>query len=282
MSTAHPQSPSARQVAQAITDGILSGRYQANEKLPPERALANELGVSRPVVREALRSVEQLGLIETRAARGTWVQGIGSSTGHRGISLSIRRRGVTAQELSEARIAIESVVAGEAARSATASDIKRLGETLVVLEKSTGMEHVRWDLRFHLTIAAAANNPVLEIMLESIAPLTAALMTRSTMDPDVMRLSQPLHRVAFEAIRDGDAEGASAAIRTHLGYAKELYGDDYTRSVDSLAQEALTQAGYPGSFDDLVSLVLRVAAPALDSIEFDGLPNPELSSEGQT
>ena len=144
---------------------------------------------------------QQLGLIETHPGRGTYVRSSALAGVHRPVGLAIRRRGVTVAQLSEARIALESEAAGLAAERATAADIERLESALRELEAAQGIAHVQRDLAFHLAIAAAAHNPVIEMMLESIAPLTVGLMTRSVGDPKVMRRSQPYHGICLEAIR---------------------------------------------------------------------------------
>ena len=98
------------------------------------------------------------------------------------------------------------------------------------------------------------------MMLESIAPLTVGLMTRSVSDPEVMSRSQPYHGIALEAIRRHDPDAARAAIVAHLSVARELYGDDYERSVDSLAQRAMEERGALTSLDDVVTAVLTARA----------------------
>lgn len=247
--------PNARRIAQSIADEIVAGRLEAGQKLPPERALALQYGVGRPLVREALRSVDELGLIETRPGRGTYVRA-GSAAGvHRQIGLAIRRRGVTAAELSEARITLEGEAASLAAQRATDDDIERLELALARLDPSEGITHVKLDLAFHLGIVAAAHNTVIEMMLESIAPLTVALMTRSVSDPRVMDRSQPYHRVALDAIRDRDPAGARAAIEAHLGVASELYGDDFGRDVNVLADRVMEERDAFTSLDALVAEV---------------------------
>ena len=100
--------PNARRIARAIADGIVAGDPRAGEMLPSERALAVRYGVSRPLIREALRSVEELGLVETRPGRGTYVRSEAAPGMHRGVGVAILRRGVTAAQLSEARITLES------------------------------------------------------------------------------------------------------------------------------------------------------------------------------
>lgn len=248
--------PNARRIAQSIADEIVAGELKTGDRLPPERALATRYGVSRPLIRESLRTIEELGLIETRPGRGTFVRA-GNAVGfNRQIGMAIRRRGVTAAQLSEARITLESEAASLAAVRATAADIARLEQALTLLDASDGVEHVRLDLAFHLAIAAAAHNPVIEMMLESIAPLTVALMIRSVSDPGVMDRSQPYHRLALDAIRAQDAEAARSAITAHLSVARELYGEDYERDVDAVAQQALRERGALTSLDELAQAVI--------------------------
>jgi DNA-binding FadR family transcriptional regulator len=248
--------PNPRRISEAIADDIVSGRLAPGERLPSERALAARYGVGRPLVREALRSLGELGLIETHPGRGTYVRSSALAGVHRPVGLAIRRRGVTVAQLSEARIALESEAAGLAAARASSRDIEKLESALRALEAAQGIAHVQRDLAFHLAIAAAAHNPVIEMMLESIAPLTVGLMTRSVGDPEVMRRSQPYHGVCLEAIRRHDPAAARAAIVAHLSVASELYGDDFERSVDTLAQRAMEERGVMASLEDVATQVL--------------------------
>jgi GntR family transcriptional repressor for pyruvate dehydrogenase complex len=249
--------PSADDVVRQMSDQIVSGVLVAGERLPSERELAMRLGVGRPLIREALRTLAELGLIETVPARGTFVRAGTDVRGNRQAAIAMRRRGVTAHELSEARLMLETATAAQAARNALPDDVAALEAILGELERATGVAHVERDLEFHLAIAGAAHNPVIEMMLESIAVPTAALMFRSVGDPSVMRRSQPYHRVALEAIRAHDPDAASEAIRAHLTVAQELYGADYERSVDELARQALVQLGARTGLEDLVDRVLR-------------------------
>jgi len=257
--------PNPRRISEAIADDIVSGRLRPGEQLPSERALAARYGVGRPLVREALRSLGELGLIETHAGRGTFVRPSAGASVHRPVGLAIRRRGVTAAQLSEARISLESEAAGLAAERATGVDIERIEDALRALDGAQGIIHVQRDLAFHLAIAAAAHNPVIEMMLESIAPLTVGLMVRSAGDPKVMRRSQPYHGICLEAIRRHDRAAARAAIAAHLSVAQELYGDDFERSVDSLALRAMEERGVMASLEDVVTQVLA----ARDSERWD-------------
>lgn len=234
----------------------MSGALAEGARLPSERELAARFGVGRPLIREALRSLAELGLIETLPARGTFVRAGHDVRGNRQAAIAMRRRGVTAHELSEARLLLETATAAQAARRAEPEDIAELAAILEELEGATGVAHVERDLAFHLAIARAAHNPVIEMMLESIAVPTAALMFRSVGDARVMERSQPYHRAALEAIEAHDPDAAAEAIRAHLTVAQELYGADYERSVDELARQALAQLGARTGLEDLVDRVL--------------------------
>ena len=122
---------------------------------PSERELATRFGVGRPLIREALRSLAELGLIETIPARGTFVR---AGTRHprrpAGGHAPSAAGAVTAHELSEARLMLETGTARQAAQRATPEDIERLEAILEVLDQSAGIEHVERDLAFHLEIVA--------------------------------------------------------------------------------------------------------------------------------
>ena len=117
--------PNARRIARAISDGIVAGEPPPGDMLPSERTLATTYGVSRPLIREALRSVEEMGLIETRPGRGTFVRSEAAPGVHRGVGVAILRRGATASQLSEARITLECEAASLAATRATPADLAR-------------------------------------------------------------------------------------------------------------------------------------------------------------
>ena len=252
--------PSADTVVRTTAEEILSGSLHAGDKLPSERALATRFGVGRPLIREAFRTLAEMGLIETIPSRGTFVRAGDDPLAYRQGGMAVRRRGVTAQQLSEARLLLETGAARYAAQRATPADLARLTVALGRVDASEGLEHVADDLAFHLEIASAAHNPVLELMLESIAVPTASLMVRSVGDPDVMRQSQPYHRACLEAIRRRDPDAAAEAMRAHLTVAREMYGEDYERSVEDLAGRALARLGAGAGLEELVDRVLVARA----------------------
>jgi GntR family transcriptional repressor for pyruvate dehydrogenase complex len=224
---ADPGRTSGDAIASTIAERVLSGELAPNERLPPERQLAVEFGVSRPVIREALRALVERGLIDVEPSRGAFVRTDIGPGRYQPLDSEYLRRGTTARQLSEARLMIETEAVALAIEHAHADDLARLATALERLEASaTPLDRVRNDLAFHSALVAASHNPVIETMFASIQGLTVELMVRSAGDAEIVRKSAPYHRVAYQAIADRDAAAGRAAIRAHLSVAASTYGDD--------------------------------------------------------
>jgi GntR family transcriptional repressor for pyruvate dehydrogenase complex len=244
-------------IASALAERVLSGALAADDRLPSERRLAVEFGASRPIVREALRSLIERGLIDVEPGRGAFVRGDTGPRRFQPLDLEYRRRGTTARQLSEARLMLESEAAALATEHSDADDLAILGSALERLESSaTPFERVRNDLAFHTALVAAAHNPVIETMFASIQGMTVELMVRSAADIAIVRRSAPYHRLAYEAIRDRDPLAARAALQAHLGVAASTYGEDYDRSLDTTAARALRMIGSGDGLEEFLRTVL--------------------------
>ncbi len=241
-----PPRTSSDGIVSALAERVLSGALVAGDRLPSERHLALEFGASRPMVREALRSLTERGLIRVEPARGAFVRGDSGPRPYPPLDLEYRRRGTTARQLSETRLMLESEAAGLATEHANADDVAALEP----------LDRVRNDLAFHSALVAASHNPVIETMFSSILGLTVELMVRSAGDAEIVRQSNPYHRIAFEAVRDRDADAARAAIRAHLGIAAMTYGEDYDRSLDTTAARALRLIGSGAGLEAFLRSVL--------------------------
>ncbi len=219
---------------------IIGGEFAAGAKLPSERQLVQQSGLSRPLVREALRRLEERRLITIEPGRGSFVRDEQTLDAGRSMDLVYRRHAVTARQLVEARIMIESEAAARAADRATEEDLAAMRWTLERLDTtSSRVERVRYDLGFHLSVIRAAHNPVVEAMFGSIASLAVEQMLRSVTDGEIRDRSHPFHHAAYEAIRAGDVEAARQAMVDHLRVADDTYGVDYDRPLDVMAHQAL-------------------------------------------
>lgn len=254
-----PSRNSGDAIASVLAERILSGELAVDERLPSERQLAVEFGASRPMVREALRSLIERGFIDVEPGRGAFVRGEAGPRGFRPFDLEYRRRGTTARQLSEARLMLETEAAALATVHADDDDLAILRMLLTELESSpTPLERVRNDLAFHSALVAASHNPVIETMFASIQALTVELMVRSAGDPETIRRSEPYHRIAYEAILERDPVAARQAIHAHLSIASSTYGHDYDRPLDTTAAKALRMLGSGAGLDDF----LRAMVPA--------------------
>lgn len=236
-----PPPPSREALVLSLTDRILDGELPVGGKLPSERELAESSGLSRPIVREVLRGLEERGLVEIHPGRGSYVTGPGGITVSRSLDAFARSAGVTPRDLIEARTSLERLTAELAATRATPEERRLLRNLADAFDHADDLvDRARNDLAFHALVAKAAHNPVLETMFASIAPLVFLLQLRSLTDPSVVALGGPLHSVVVAAIEAGDAAAAAEAMTSHITLAGELYGSDVDQSLDALSRRTVS------------------------------------------
>jgi GntR family transcriptional regulator, transcriptional repressor for pyruvate dehydrogenase complex len=240
-------------LAALIESRIVGGDMTAGSKLPSERQLSEHYSVSRPIVREALRMLAERNLVEVMPGRGSYVRAPRSTDAAGYLDAHYRRSQATPRDLVEARTMLESTSASQAAERATPEELEAIEQALEGFAQSNGIvDQARYDLAFHLAIARAAHNPVIEAMFGSISSLTVELMLRSLSDPAVTQVSVPFHREIAEGIRARDPERARRAMTEHLAVASRLYGEDYDQSIERVARRELARLFAPGiTLDDL-------------------------------
>jgi len=163
------------EIADQIRNELSTRRLRAGDRLPPERALAGQFGVSRNTLREALRSLENAGLLRLQkgAAGGAFVR---ESTGEAivtGLRDMFHLGAIQPEHLTEARVMIESIVVRTACERATAQDVAALNANIEAAEKATHNELSFYDqavihLDFHRVLARATKNPVMVIVMEAL------------------------------------------------------------------------------------------------------------------
>ena len=200
----------AESVFEDLRSAIESGELPIGVKLPPEAALAERYGVSRSVIREALRSSQTLGLTETKTGSGTVVVSSHPSPPNYGK--------FSARDLVEARPYIEVPAAGWAARRRSDAQLADLTRIIDEMEGETDPARwVRLDTQFHLGIAQASGNAVFATI---VAAIRGALSMQSRMlnasIPERRTASNREHRKVLDAIATGDFADASDCMRQHL------------------------------------------------------------------
>src|SRR3954447_18576862 len=147
-------------VLEQLREAILSGRNRPGERLPAERDLCEEFGVGRPTLREALRSLEEVGMIEVRPGKGGGSYAVTPSeaTHAEALAALVNVRGASLEDLAEFRLNFEGENAAWAARRGDAGDLSAL-RRLVAEARAAALEEVAGiDVRWHETLARATKN----------------------------------------------------------------------------------------------------------------------------
>ncbi|TDE03102.1 FadR/GntR family transcriptional regulator [Jiangella asiatica] len=251
--------PTREGLSAHLRDEIVSGRLSPGTKLPSERTLAERFGLSRPMVREVLRGLADQGLIDIQSSRGTYVRAADTMDGAKSLDALYRRRNATVRELTEARLMVETYAARLAALNATDLEVRALRWCLDEFDAAKHvLEEAQLDLAFHALVVRASHNTVIEITYASISNLIFELMLRSLSDRKVRQIGAPLHDRIWRAIRDHEPDKAAAAMSEHIELARHMYGADFERRVDVVAQRELErQMGPTVSLDAILDEVAR-------------------------
>lgn len=237
MSTAQTRIPARKiDIVQSIQDRILSGELSPGSQLASERELAAEYGVSRPVIREALAGLVELGFIEIHPGRGSFVRSVKIDDLSGSLTRAATLARVTAHDLVIARLGLECSAAELAARQPNRPS-EELWASLKEHAEATSLQQMAdTDLAFHETVVAASGNPVFVLMFGAIRNQVHALMLRSHSDPNVQRVGEPYHEKIVRAIVEGDATAAREMMREHLELALTLYGTDLDRPISDVVE----------------------------------------------
>jgi len=216
-----------RQIAEQIRGLIHSGEYSPGARLPPERDLAKQLGVSRPSVREALIALEVEGLVEVRIGSGIYVQRpVPKGNGEMPLAVHAEAGPF---ELLRARFVIESECAALAAKSAKKPQLAAIEEALEVMQQEFDAEKqpLSGDRLFHVRIAEATGNGALVAVVnmlweERTGPLYQQLEHHYD-SPGLWVAAMAEHRAVVKAIVAHNAAGARAAMQRHLNHAYKRF-----------------------------------------------------------
>jgi GntR family transcriptional repressor for pyruvate dehydrogenase complex len=227
--------PSSSELTEFLARDLLAGR-EPGERLPSEREIATRYSVSRPVVREALRALQERGLVEIMPGRGTFVRGLTANDLARPMDRLLRNQ-ATPHHLVEARTMLEGRAAELAALRATPEDLTEIVKAYEAFEAADSiLDRVRADIAFHAAIARASHNPVLDTMFRSVSIFVIELMLRSLDDPEIVAKGAPFHGDVLAAIQRRDPVAAREAMEAHVMLAEQLFGDDFDASLESLAR----------------------------------------------
>jgi len=219
---------------------VLPQSNRSGEPLPSERGLSESLGVSRSLVREVLRGLEQRGLLEIVPGKGAYARTPSTTEVARAMRAAYSASNATARHLVEARITVETHTAMLAAKHATPSDLAAIRQALEDFNRADGLvAKAMADIAFHSLVARASHNPVLSTFFDSISTLVLEAMLLSLVDTAARVRSIPLHSAVLTAIEDGDAEAAGDAMSRHIRQTESTSHDDTLEHLRRLTTEVL-------------------------------------------
>lgn len=212
------------QIVQQIEQRFLSGALKVGDRLPPERELAEQFGVSRTAVREAVKALRQKGLVEIQPGRGTFITNGTSKVVRHSFGLLMQMAGTDGSpDLVEVREMIEPEIAALAAERATEDHIAAMREAIEKMDAALQApdKYIEADLDFHLVLAEATQNTLIPTLIDSIVDLLREQRARIFQAENGPQHGQVHHKRILDAIIRHDPAAARDAMRIHLQQVSE-------------------------------------------------------------
>jgi GntR family transcriptional repressor for pyruvate dehydrogenase complex len=207
------------QIVAQIEARILSGELQPGDKLPAERELAEQFGVSRTAIREAMKALTQRGLVEIYPGRGTFVTHSTSVAVRHSIDLLVKighEDGIT--DLVEVREILEPEIAALAAIRSTEENIAIMQDAIDAMDHAMDNPdtYIEADLDFHLALAQGSDNVLIPVLIDTLVELLREHRIQAANVEGGLERGQPHHKKLLEAIKRRDPDAARASMRAHL------------------------------------------------------------------
>jgi GntR family transcriptional regulator, transcriptional repressor for pyruvate dehydrogenase complex len=212
------------QIVAQVEESIHKGDLKPGDQLPPERELAEQFGVSRTAVREAVKALREKGLVEAYPGRGTFITDGTSYTIRQSLDRMMRTGNEGFAFLAEVRQILEPEIAALATSRADEEDLEAMRQQVAVMDaaaKDDPDTFIEADLDFHLALAEAAANPIILSLIDSIVGLLREQRMGIFQVEGGPERGQYHHKKILEAVEHRDAAGAREAMRAHLNQVKD-------------------------------------------------------------
>jgi GntR family transcriptional repressor for pyruvate dehydrogenase complex len=214
----------ANQLIDQIEALISVSQLRPGDRLPTERELAHKFGVSRTVVREAVRALAAKGLLEVKRGSGTTIRAPSAQSVSHSILLYLRagQPEIDYRKVMEVRFHLEIEIAGLAAERHSQQDVEKMGRILIDTPLVDSREaFVIIDMAFHTALAEATRNPLYVLLLESIAGIMRKVRELAYDIPKPTLRAYKHHAAILEQVKAGNRDGARRAMRDHLYEAED-------------------------------------------------------------
>ena len=223
---------------------IVRGELCRGQRLPPERTLARELGLSRTSVRAGLQMLVAKGVVVTRHGAGTFVADGPPALDSEPLSFLAALHGFSRRDMFESRRMLEVGVAGMAAERATPHDLAALADEVTGMFAAADdpQGFLVHDIRFHRAVAAASGNPVVASIVEMVSAMFYEFRRRTAAQARDQRSVAETHRQIYIAIRDRDRPRAERLMCEHLLVAEREQEIEDAQSASGTAQRGVAAA----------------------------------------
>lgn len=205
-------------VFEQLLSYVVGGSWKPGDRIPPERELCQQLGIARTSLREALKAMELVGMLDSRVGDGTFVCPRSEFLSRPLLWAFTGTDREELQEIMEARTIIEENLAALAATRGTAEQIKKIGDAVQLMRDSIarGDSILDADMAFHLAVSAAAQNGVLTNAVHLLRNLMRQWIYYKLLIPDIPQIVLKRHVAIYRAIATRKPNAARTAMRSHL------------------------------------------------------------------
>lgn len=217
-----------KKISEELGEAILSGRLARGLRLPSERDLGDQFGVSRTVIREAVRTLAAQGLVTVTSGRGVEVAGVGAGAVVDSLRMFIRgAQAFDYEQIHELRNTVEVATAGYAARRSGEADIAELermcAEHARLIAQGDLTSASQLDFEFHRALGEASDNELFLIVLDSVGDVLREVRDRTYFTPGVAEMGLRQHQEILQYVAAHDESGARDAMVRHLSQAESIY-----------------------------------------------------------
>jgi len=208
------------QIVRQIREALFAGKLQPGDRLPPERDLAAGFSASRNSLREALRRLEQEGVVAIKkgVTGGIFIAEMDHRPVAQSLETLLQLKKISIHQIAEVRLMVEPDTARLAAQRASSEDVLELEATIDQMTAALQDDEPArsYDLRFHMLVARAARNPILQMLAESMLAVASKAITELNPSRETLDHVLACHRRILDAIRRRDGELAYQAMREHI------------------------------------------------------------------
>jgi GntR family transcriptional regulator, transcriptional repressor for pyruvate dehydrogenase complex len=225
----------SQHAAEQIRALIRSGELRGGDRLPSERELCEHLGVSRTVVREAIKLLKAAGLVRVRLGVGTFIAEPSQNILEGPLSYLLGSDTKKIEDLQQVRSLLEPSIAALAAQSATQADITRMEQAIREMETYSDdpVKYIEADNDFHMALAEASQNSVIQLLVFSLVDLLQVGRQLAVSSPGAVKRARRFHQQILDAVKNGDTEDAFRAMEGHIQQTdKDMWAGYKRRAVN--------------------------------------------------